>query len=564
MVVPLVHSSPYTEGLFQFLTLFVHGLKPEDMRLRLIVAMGSLGAFTIWHQALPAHLCEQVTLNSLPIELSSIRSEDIDFSPYQEWVRLCEEHIDCWFSLMPDLSVISAFKRPTISLFADYVFADFPTLFVGYPVQETYDACRRLNSYISKYVCFSEYVKRHHIMRIFGINEDRIEVIPHAYFSYPAVTGTTFRSRQEAGEQIREFCRSNGAPYRDEWQQRTLGQTLKEFAFEDVPYVFMSTRARPHKNAITVVRALELLLRSYTDIKLAVTAEVFWSLPRDEFSSLIIERGLQWDVIPMNRLPPHVHAALYKCAAVTVHPSPFEGGFPFTAFESLSSGTPVLLADGPVVREFLSPEVRKDFVFNPTSANDLAVRISEVLAVRNELVERQQKALEHHFTRTLEMNSSQILELARGAALEGAAAIPIASIGRYHLGKGATGKLEFFDRGWWQAESWGRWARDQKATIQFRYKETVISGFELKLRAPPFKGPQLFTGKIRVGGKTVNSVAVRGEGSCSVRVPSLKSNNSAITEVEVISNALARPCDNADRSSDDRELGFGVTEIEFF
>ena len=560
--------SPFAEGLFHYLTLLASGLKPGEATLVMIIAEESGPAFEIWQQFLAPEIRDSIVFNFLPPGVADSLLTFVASASDEAWIRSCEEHLDCWFSITPALPVLASFNKPVISLFADYLHVDYPTFYPEGDAKRFCEACSLAKDSISKFICFSEYVKRHQIVSVFKIPNDRVEVLPHAYFDYAKLAGSD-ADPKEAAERIRAFLQEDigrdSVIVRDEWQRRMVGQLLKKFPFEDVPYVFMSTRARPHKNAITAIRAAELLLRSYADVKFFVTAGIIWAAPRDEFSEAVLQRGLQWDVISMNHVPIDVHAALYRCASVTVHPSPFEGGFPFTAFESVSSGTPVLLADGPVVREFLPKHAREDFVFNPTSPSDLAARIKWALSCREELAQRQHDTLSRFFSRTLEENTRRIIELAREAVEAGPAGVPAAVIGAHLLGiNGDADQSDFFGNGWWDGEDWGRWACDHVATLRFKVRRgSNIGALELCLVGPPMPGSKRLTGAILIDREMRASFSLAYGETPTIRVPLSRSEPGSIVEVDVVSNLLFRPCDHDAENTDDRPLGVGVETIAF-
>jgi glycosyltransferase involved in cell wall biosynthesis len=92
-------------------------------------------------------------------------------------------------------------------------------------------------------------------------------------------------------------------------------------------------------------------------------------------------------------LPRPEHAAFYHCAAVTVHPAIFEGGamaFPFQ--ESVSVGTPCLVARGPHIDECLEmfPELQP-WVFDPESPDALADLIRDTIHDRDQVLDQQMK-----------------------------------------------------------------------------------------------------------------------------------------------------------------------------
>jgi glycosyltransferase involved in cell wall biosynthesis len=83
-------------------------------------------------------------------------------------------------------------------------------------------------------------------------------------------------------------------------------------------------------------------------------------------------------------------AAFYRMAALAVNPSLFEGGLPFTFSESLSVGTPIVMARIPVTVDAIhDSELRERMLFDPYDWKDIAARIEWALGNRDELARRQ-------------------------------------------------------------------------------------------------------------------------------------------------------------------------------
>ena len=105
------------------------------------------------------------------------------------------------------------------------------------------------------------------------------------------------------------------------------GPTWTGFPFEDVPYAVVSTQDRPTKNITLAVEAVRRLLRrDRVDMKLSVTARLEPGGPGDRLWRAVRDAGMALGTaLSVPDLPREVHAALYHCAALTVHPSFYEG-----------------------------------------------------------------------------------------------------------------------------------------------------------------------------------------------------------------------------------------------
>ena len=163
----------------------------------------------------------------------------------------------------------------------------------------------------------------------------------------------------------------------------------KKINFDNVHYIFYASQIRPHKNFITLFKAFEYLLRKkYYQFKLIITGNV------NEFSQTmgskyIYEHNLEHDVIALSGVSTTTLAALYKCAELVVNPSMYEGGFAFSFGESMSVGTPCIIANAPFEMEILEPAELSDITFDPTNWLDLANKIEYGFKNREELYNKE-------------------------------------------------------------------------------------------------------------------------------------------------------------------------------
>lgn len=302
--------------------------------------------------------------------------------------------VDGWLVLMPYFNAATLLPKPKAVLFPDAIPVEFAAgwtndYFVNGGFWAEWQArIRHLLADGDPVITFSEHVARRHASGIFGVAPERCHVVPHApprlahLLPFLASAEAPSPTRTLAAEMLRQYAADR------EWTY------LREFPFEEVTYLVVSTQDRPNKNLQVVIEAVRILLRrDLLDVKLIVTAGIHPGLPLD---ALLGEHGLRHDVISMPFLPDDIHAALFHCAALAVHPSVFEGGrAPFPFSEAVSVGTPCIMANGPHVQELISevPELR-DAVFNPYDPEELAQLIRSVLQERASLLERQTSILQ--------------------------------------------------------------------------------------------------------------------------------------------------------------------------
>lgn len=282
-----------------------------------------------------------------------------------------------WLSLFPNQLSSRFLKAPVCTIFPDAIglvyhdFTDAAWAKHGAPViwrervRKTLKAC-------SGIITFSSHVARDQVMAIFGEDESRIRVIPHAPPSLDGILPfvkngiRSEETRFRAAQILRRHAAQKGLSY------------LIDFPFEHVRFAAVSTQDRVTKNIRVAVDAIDHIVRERQEsFKLIMTAHLHYGTFWTPTPRAIEAAQLQFDVLSMPDLPRDVHAALYHCAELTVHPSVFEGGrgvFPY--YESISVGTPCLMADGPHVAEFIeqAPEFSQ-FVFDPHDSQGLAAHM---------------------------------------------------------------------------------------------------------------------------------------------------------------------------------------------
>jgi glycosyltransferase involved in cell wall biosynthesis len=237
-------------------------------------------------------------------------------------------------------------------------------------------------------IAFSKHVARRHLCGLFGIAPQRICIVPHAPADLSSDLPSLAPDRRRTPESLRRAadCLRHHALER-QWPY------LTEFPFEDVSYVAVSAPDRPTKNISLVVAAiLRLIRRDYYQVKLVMTSAIAdVSAPGCLLPAALREANMQLDAVSMPGLSKTGRAAFYHCAAVTVHPSLFEGGDTVLQFsESVSVGTPCLMARGPHTDELLEsyPELDQ-WVFDPYDDDGLAQLIDATIADRDNALTKQ-------------------------------------------------------------------------------------------------------------------------------------------------------------------------------
>jgi glycosyltransferase involved in cell wall biosynthesis len=314
---------------------------------------------------------------------------------YRQLAKLATSKNDVrsWFVPNPSWHRASLIDKPLVVAFPDYVPEDLPLSFIG---QDAVTQKRQIASLLQSahsVITYREYVRDEHLNKLFGFPKEKTFVIPHAPFDLsdylnrsPEFSEDT--NRQIAADRVREFFAKRFLS--DPGEHWFHANYLPDFAFEDAQFILLSTRFRNYKNILRAVEAVEILLRErMVNIKLFVTGTF-----EEEISKYVSEKSLAYDLIQLWYVPADVLACLYYLAQVAIHPSFFEGGFPFTFSEGVSVGTPVLLAKLPYVTEVLREELHSEFVFDAYSATDIADKIQYALRNRDALLMKQRKILQ--------------------------------------------------------------------------------------------------------------------------------------------------------------------------
>jgi glycosyltransferase involved in cell wall biosynthesis len=162
----------------------------------------------------------------------------------------------------------------------------------------------------------------------------------------------------------------------------------------DGPYFFYPTQIRPHKNVLTLLKALKLLVDEGHSPKLVLTGSPEHVPEVDRY---IRESGLGERVILARDVPEENLYALHAYAAATTVPTLFEGGFPWQALEAMVMGTPAIVANIEAVTERLAAfGIRPDglHLFEPLDADGLSHLMRAALSDRDALVRSQSAATE--------------------------------------------------------------------------------------------------------------------------------------------------------------------------
>jgi glycosyltransferase involved in cell wall biosynthesis len=329
--------------------------------------------------------------------------------------------IAVWFVPHPRYAHARLLAGPLVVAVPDTVYVDFPVAFAPHQVLEVDRLIRQLTQRADLILSYSEHVRDAHVVRYLGREKATTAVIPHAPMALndrlemmtKAAGGD---SREAANLLITSFMRANSC--QPTWTSNFPERYLLDFPFDEVPFLFVSSQPRPHKNFLNLFRAFEVLLRKrYRNLKLFLTGE----LERETLGlrEYLLKNHLELDVISVPGLPSDVHAAFYHLAALTVVPTLFEGAFPFPFTESMSVHTPVVMSSIPATREVVPEDLARFMLFDPYDTDSIAERILWGLENREELLAREQRFYQVLLGRTWSQVAQEYLQTFCRAARAG-------------------------------------------------------------------------------------------------------------------------------------------------
>lgn len=310
-----------------------------------------------------------------------------------------QKDIRVWYVPAMFWPEITEIKARIVMAAPDIVFFDYPGNFRGIREHNSYDRMLKSLKSADHLVCYSEHVKQSHFVERCDVPAEKITVIRHGFVDL-GVSGVALQ-RQDALDTLHAFIKKN---------EDRMPAYLKGFRFDDVPFFFYSSQLRPHKNIENLIRAYAQVLKErQRPAKLILTAQIKYD---KRLQTLIDDNGLHADVLSLHSVPNKVLAALYHLASLSVTPTNFEGGFPFTFSEAYSVGTPSIMSCIPVVQEVIDdPDLQDLMTFNPLDVDDMADKMIFGLDNRQALFEAQAEIYLKLSARTWQVTATDYLSL---------------------------------------------------------------------------------------------------------------------------------------------------------
>lgn len=315
-----------------------------------------------------------------------------------------KEPADVWYCPMafwPEFNEISGIK---VTCAPDLVTTEFATNFSVDKLSENTENVRKTIKGGTYFITYSEYLKNSLLINTFGKAVDNIGVIPHAVNNtrrYIDVTkcfnknGFDYDVNLKYAKGIlRGLADINTTSY-------MRGTDIEGgIDFTDIKYIFYASQLRGNKNMLTLVKAYEYMLREKNvKVKLFLTCNLHDNKMVQKY---ILEHRLQYDILTFHGCTNPQLSALYKCAELSVNPTLYEGGFPFTFGEGMSVGTPSVMGRIPQVLEGIGNYDFDCCLFDPYSYKDMAEKIIYGLEHREELYKLQKPLFDEMMERTWE------------------------------------------------------------------------------------------------------------------------------------------------------------------
>ena len=324
--------------------------------------------------ALPRHLRnDELVLGIMTAARRYELSRMIDF--------VNKSAIDYWYIPSVFWKETSEITKKKITIVPDLVYAEFSHLYYSDPVMVwTGNNIDKFLQTDIQIACYSNYVAERHLVQLRNIMPEKISVIPHALLDL----SKHLREGLTADEIIKNFLHTY-------WANLPQWKYLKNFSLTDGTFLIYSSQFRYHKNIFFLLHVLNTLIkREHLNLKLILTCANYAPL-----ITLLHELNLEREVLILPQVPEFVLAALNAKAVLSINPSLFEGGFPFTFGEAYSVGVPSVMADIPVTREYVNGALAEKMLFDPYNEENAVAKIKWALRNRKELLDLEQPLFDY-------------------------------------------------------------------------------------------------------------------------------------------------------------------------
>lgn len=283
--------------------------------------------------------------------------------------------VDVWWCPSTLFGGIDLLREPKVSTFADYSPAEFPSMIRDDPrlAARGIEMQRAIRA-STTVVCLSEHVRDRHLAVLSPDALARTVVIPPgpptrgAYRDVGDIAGPPLTIPAYAA--VASLRPSSRAAETDWWH---------------FPVITAPTQNRQYKNLTNLVIAVRILNADRgLRVRLVLTAQPS-ALGLGEF---VEAEGCAPFVEFLTNLPEDALDSVLADSSLGITPSLFEGSLPFTLHESVSVGTPCLMADIPVTRVAgaTDPRFLSLTLFDPHDPAAMADKIQWALSASSELL----------------------------------------------------------------------------------------------------------------------------------------------------------------------------------
>lgn len=303
--------------------------------------------------------------------------------------------VAAWYSPASFWPEFNSINRPRVMCVPDAVPVHFSVSFAtdGSNPERGIPDFRRLEDAIengNRFVTYSEDVKERTLVRHFNVDPLRISVVRHGANRLDHLVNVSgFTNDDEATDVL------SAVHLWSAFSKSMNNSNAPWYASKDAGFLFYASQIRPNKNVLTLLKAYSHLKTvKGLPYKLVLTGDINQSA---DVKTLMDKSDLHDDVLFVRGLSEKELASCYRLASLSINPSLAEGGMPFTFTESVSVGTPVIMADIPVTREILVDErVAAATLFDPFDFRALAAKIESALDQKNELLVLQSDFYSRH------------------------------------------------------------------------------------------------------------------------------------------------------------------------
>lgn len=309
---------------------------------------------------------------------------DVEASAVAE-LATSRQDVAAWYSPASFWPEFNSIKAPRVMCVPDAVQTRYSIPFAadGLSPERGVTDFKRLEDAIEngdRFVTYSEDVKQHTLVEHFNVDPGRVAVARHG------------ANRLDHLVQVSGFADNDAATDAlsavhlwSSFSKAMNNRQAEWFASQHAGFLFYASQIRPNKNVLTLLKAY-YYLRSQKGLpyRLVLTGDLDQSPAVRQF---VDKRHLHNDVLFVRGLSEVELASCYRLATLSINPSLAEGGMPFTFTESVSVGTPVIMADIPVTREILVEEkVARATLFDPFDFRALAAKIESALEQKGDLL----------------------------------------------------------------------------------------------------------------------------------------------------------------------------------